>query len=285
MKHTLFFMAVLLSMQVFAQPVRLHIGGGFANYNGDLQAHAFTLNQARSVVSAGATFNITPKFAVRSDYSFAHLSADDKQNPKALNRNLNFKTIIQELSLTGEYDVFDLYDKRWSPYVFAGVGRYYFSPYTTDQANQKVYLQGLGTEGQGLSQYPDRKPYKKAQWNIPIGGGLKYALSDDIYIAGEFGFRKLFTDYLDDVSSTYVDENTLLAARGQQAVDLAFRGDEVKTNPQLYPADGTQRGNPKLKDSYYFGQIRLSFRMSWFDNGGYARGSRRSKYGCPTRIM
>jgi opacity protein-like surface antigen len=289
MKHTVFAALVLFASQIIAQPVRLHIGGGFANYNGDLQAKALTLNQARGVVSAGGTFNITPKIAIRSDYSFAHLGADDKRNPRLADRNLNFKTIIQELSLVGEYDLFDLSDKVWTPYAFAGVGVFRFSPYTVDRANQKVFLHGLGTEGQGLAQYPERTIYKKTQLNIPIGGGIKYAVSDDIYVAAEFGFRKLFTDHLDDVSGPFADENALLAGRGPLAVDLAFRGDEVKSNsnttPQTYPAAGSQRGNPKYKDAYYFGQIRLSFRMPWFDNGGsYGREGKRSKYGCP-RIM
>ena len=286
MKHTFFAAFLLFASQLIAQPLRLHIGGGFANYNGDLQARAFTLNQAQGVVSAGATFNITPKLTIRSDYSFARLGADDKQNSKLFNRNLNFKTIVTELSLVGEYDIFDLSERTWSPYVFAGVGLFKFSPYTMDQANQKVFLHGVGTEGQGLAQYPDREVYKKTQLNLPVGGGVKYAISPDIYIAAELGFRKLFTDYLDDVSSTYADENILLAGRGQQAVDLAFRGDEVKTNsnttPQSYPAAGTQRGNPKYKDSYYFGQVRMSFRMNWFDNGAGSGRGRKSKYGCPS---
>ena len=290
MKHILLVSFVLFASHLIGQPVRLHIGGGVANYNGDLQAKAITLNQARGVVSAGGTFNFTPKFAIRSDYSFAHLGADDKLNPRLAVRNLNFKTIIQELSLLGEYDLFDLSEKIWTPYAFAGVGVFRFSPYTMDEANRKTFLHGLYTEGQGLPQYPDRKIYNRTQLNIPIGGGIKYALSDDIYFAAEFGYRKLMTDYLDDVSNSYADENILLAARGQRTVDLAFRGDEVKSNssipPQTYPPAGSQRGNPKFKDTYYFGQIRVSFRMPWFDNvGNNGRDGRKSKYGCPTPVL
>jgi hypothetical protein len=64
------------------------------------------------------------------------------------------------------------------------------------------------------------------------------------------------------VSSTYVDESLLLARRGRVASDLAFRGDELKTDPQPYPLAGTQRGNPKSKDLYYFSQVKISFRMN-----------------------
>lgn len=80
----------------------------------------------------------------------------------------------------------------------------------------------------------------------------------------EFGVRKLFTDYLDDVSTTYVDQNLLLLNRGAKAVELAFRGGELK-NGATYPADGTQRGGNKAKDWYYFTGITASFRIGGSD--------------------
>jgi opacity protein-like surface antigen len=272
----------LLSLKLSAQPLRLHIKGGFANYSGELQQRSFTLNQAGGVLSAGATFEISNNLALRSDYSLAKVGGDDKYGltTGAIGRNLNFKTLVRELSLMGEYNLFDIYDKGWSPYIFAGVGVFKFSPYTTDSSGAKVFLAGLGTEGQGLSAYSNRLPYKRTQLNIPFGGGIKYALSDDIHLTAEVGFRKLFTDYFDDVSTTYADENLLYLGRGPQAVQLAFRGDELKNNPQQYPQEGAQRGNPKSKDWYYFGQVGISFRMNWFDNREYSR-SRKSKVDCP----
>ncbi len=289
MKRLIVLLSAMFATQLFAQPLRLHIGGGFANYNGDLQPKTFTLKQAHGLISAGGTFNITDKFALRSDYSFTKLEADDKNN-KDINfarRNLNFKTLIRELTLMGEYDIFNLSEKVWTPYVFAGIGGYKFSPYTTDSIYGKVFLHGVRTEGQGLPEFPDRKIYKKTQFNIPFGGGVKYALSDDIHLSVEMSMRKLFTDYLDDVSTAYVDQNVLLAGRGQVGVDLAFRGDELKTDPQPYPAGGALRGNSKYNDLYYFGQVKISFRMSWFDNGGggFNSGGRKSKLGCPTKVL
>jgi hypothetical protein len=278
--------ALIFSSQLFSQPLRLHLMGGFANYSGDIQQKRFTLNQANGVVAAGATYNLTPKLALRSEYSFARVGADDKLSSKAdvRPRNLNFKTLIQELNLLAEYDILSLNEHSFTPYVFAGIGVFKFSPYSMDSAGNKLYLQGLHTEGQETSQYPDRKAYKRTQLNIPVGGGIKYALSDDIHIGLEVGFRKLFTDYLDDVSATYADESILLNERGPLAVQYAFRGDELKSNPQAYPASGSQRGSAKYKDVYYFGQLRISFRMNWFDNGQYTSIGRRSKLGCPTRF-
>lgn len=255
---------------------------GAANYYGDLQTRKLTFNQANAVFGAGATLDITNKLLLRGEYNFTKLGADDKQNKSASfrTRNLNFKTLIQELDLMAEYNLWDLSEKKITPYVFAGVGAFKFSPYTTDSLYGKVFLIGLSTEGQGFSQYPDRKEYKKLQVNIPIGGGIKYAISDDVQFGFEYGLRLLFTDYLDDVSTNYIDENVLLNAKGPVAVSLAFRGDEIKTNPRSYPKEGTFRGSPKAKDLYYYGLARLSIRMNWFENGaGFGRG--RNKLGCP----
>ena len=155
--------------------------------------------------------------------------------------------------------------------------RYKFNPYTSDSLNKKIYLQPLSTEGQGLPQYPERQAYKLSELCVPFGIGVKYAISDFVYIGGEFGTRKLFSDYLDDVSSVYVDQNILLAERGNQAVNLAFRGDEFKNNPSAYPAAGSQRGNSSLGDNYYFGEVRLSIRLPWFETGD----ERKKQYMCP----
>jgi hypothetical protein len=74
------------------------------------------------------------------------------------------------------------------------------------------------------------------------------------------GFRKTFNDYIDDVSTTYVDETLLRNTRGQKVVDIAYRGDELPGGLP-YPTAGTQRGNPKSKDSYYFFGLTFRVRM------------------------
>ncbi|WP_207493493.1 DUF6089 family protein [Aridibaculum aurantiacum] len=284
MKYILSCLFLITTCTTFSQPLRFHFSGGFANYNGDLQPKKFTLNQAKGVVAAGATFNLSEKFALRSDYSFAKVGADDKLSSNNQARNLNFTSLIQELSLMGEYDIFSTYERKLTPYVFAGIGVFRFSPYTKDENGNKVYLQHLRTEGQETSQYPDRKIYNKVQMNIPFGAGAKYAISDDVHLAFELSFRKLFTDYLDDVSTSYADENVLTNEVGPKSAQFAFRGDELTHNPRTYPAGGTARGNPAYKDSYYFGQVRLSFRMNWFDNNSGYGGRGKNRLGCPTRF-
>ena len=178
-----------------------------------------------------------------------------------------------------EYALLNPYEHSLAPYLFAGISNFSFNPSTKDTSGRKVFLQPLSTEGQGF--YQGRKKYKLNQYSIPFGGGVKFSFSENVRLAIEVGLRKTNTDYLDDVSTTYIDQNILLLNRGQQAVDLAFRGDELKTGLS-YPADATQRGG-KSKDWYYFSGITLSIRLNGNGNGGTSSGGK-SKTGCPTNV-
>jgi hypothetical protein len=110
-----------------------------------------------------------------------------------------------------------------------------------------------------------------------------YALNEDMRLGIEFGYRKIFTDYLDDVSGVYIDEATLLNARGPKAVELAYRGGEV--HPGSYPAAGIRRGNSKNNDGYYYVAITYTVRY-FFDKykhiAGILQGGKKDKrVGCP----
>lgn len=269
MKKILLILFVFIAAKSIAQPLTFHLLGGFANYNGDLQEKPFTLQQAKGAVGVGASFSITDHISVRSDFIYAKVGADDKRNskPDLRARNLNFTTDIYEASLLGEYNILPVTVNKVSPYFFAGIGFFHYNPYTFDAKGTKYFLSNYNTEGQGF--IPGKKPYNKFDFNIPVGAGVKYALSDDINIGFELGLRVLKTDYLDDVSGVYVDKDLLLAQRGQTAVDLAFRGNELKDNPTQYPPAGSPRGNPKVNDLYYFGLFKLDFRLNWFDRKDY----------------
>jgi hypothetical protein len=172
--------------------------------------------------------------------------------------------------------------KRWSPYLFGGIAVYHYNPYTFDQRGNKIFLQPLGTEGQGLPGY-DRGLYNLTQLAIPFGGGIKYAISDKVQLGLEVGLRKLFTDYLDDVSGNYADEKDLLNGRGQEAVDISYRGDERINGTATYPTKGTQRGSPKYKDYYYFTGLHLSFRLGDGGEGSRRMGGKKDMAALPTR--
>lgn len=267
----------LASAQNFHFAARL----GLAGYQGDLKEKSITVSQSRIMGSLGVRYDLSEHITARSYVTLTSLQADDKKgNAVMQQRNLNFKTRLLDWELTAQYNLFSLNDRWWTPYAFAGVGLFHFNPYTDDANGNKVFLQPLSTEGQGFT--AGVKEYKRTQFILPFGLGADYSLNEDMRIGLEFGYRKLFTDYLDDVSNVYVDQAALLSARGQTAVDLAWRGDEKSGLP--YPPAGSVRGNPKNKDGYYY--VALTYTVRYFfdkykEIAGIPGGRREKKVGCP----
>ncbi len=278
----LFLGILFLASSYFAKAQNLHLTvfGGSSNYQGDLQGSRFTFNQAKGAVGVGVLYELSDKLFIRAGFTYAKVAADDKKSPLNASRNLSFSSPISELHLGLEYDLLNNYEHSFTPFIFAGIGTFGFNPSAIDKLGNKVFLQPLGTEGQGF--YLGRQKYSLRGMAIPIGGGIKLALSDDIHLRFETGLRILSTDYLDDVSTTLADKNDLLINNGQKAVDMAFRGNELK--PALsYPGAGAKRGNPKVKDYYYFTGLGLSFRLSPKYDRGY--GSGKSQLGCPKSVF
>lgn len=281
MKAFVFLLMCMPAFTVAQDRLHLTFFGGFSNYQGDLQEKRFTMEQSNAALGIGLRYSITPKFSVRGDFKYGRLEATDKMNtdPMLRARNLSFQTSLYELGLLGEYAFFDLEDVRITPIVFAGVAAFRFNPFTNDSLGRRVFLQPLGTEGQGLSQYPDRSPYRLTQIAIPFGAGFRFRITDRAMLGFEMGLRKLFTDYLDDISTTYVDPVALAQARGPKAVEMSYRGGELKDGNPQYPAPGAVRGGAKFKDWYYFSGLTLSVAL----NTGNRFGSigKRSNMGCP----
>lgn len=278
-KFFLILLVTFAAVSANAQKIHITAFGGFSNYQGDLQDKRFTLKQSHAAFGAGVLYEISDKFSARANVTVGKVSGDDKYNAKNAARNLSFSSPVTDMHLGLEYYILDPYAYRLAPYIFAGISWFRFNPSATDTNGRKVILQPLSTEGQGF--YQGRKKYELSQFSIPFGGGVKFSLSDNIRVGFEMGLRKTNTDYLDDVSTTYVDQAVLFANRGAQAVELAFRGDELKTGLP-YPADGAQRGSPKSKDWYYFSGLTLSFRLN--ANNNSMRGGGKTKTGCPTNI-
>jgi uncharacterized protein DUF6089 len=276
------FFLILLSPVFLQAQWHVNLFGGFSNYSGDLQSKFFTLDQSYAAFGASAQYDLTEHFSILSGFNLGHVGAADKFNkPDLQPRNLSFQSKIAEGNIMGEYNLFDINEKRFTPYVFAGLAVYHFNPFAYDTMDQKVYLKPLSTEGEGLAQYPGRKPYNLTQLAIPFGGGIKLRVTNNVVIAYEISLRKLFTDYLDDVSTTYIDQTALLNAKGPEAVELAYRGNEVKNGSPTYPADGTQRGSSKYKDWYYFSGIRISIAIN---NSNRMNGNKRGIINCPPKM-
>ena len=266
---------------------RLHVGvaGGLANYNGDLLEKLYVGKQTNGFIGLTLHYEIYDQLLLRAAFNFARVNGSDSYNAKTVlkARNLHFESAISEFSVVGEFYLFNLNERKFSPYGFAGLALYHFNPYTFDTAGKKIFLKPLSTEGQGI--YANKKPYSLTQVAFPFGGGIKYAITENIRVGIEFGFRKLFTDYLDDVSTSYADYNDLLAAKGPVATEISYRGDEIPGGNPAYPAKDIQRGSSSQKDDYYFTGLNISIRLGndgGGSRGGYRASGKKNKFGCPT---
>jgi len=254
---------LLAHSQTLRKDVEIGVMLGAMNYIGDLnsQSAAGKMNMAGSAI---LRYDFHSRWAVQFGFAYGNIEGG---NPDAIEkRNLSFRSQIIEGSLTVQFNFVPYqngaYAQRFTPYMFAGIGVFGFNPKT--QYNGNWYeLQPLCTEGQGLAQYPDRKPYSLIQLSIPFGLGFKCRIGKYFTVGAEYGFRKTWTDYLDDVSTTYVDGELLTANTEAMAAILSDRSGEIELNHAYAP--GTQRGDDSLNDWYAFFGLSLTVKLSVFD--------------------
>jgi hypothetical protein len=241
---------------------------GASGYTGDLTQKAVSFKSMGPAVNLNLKYDLGNSLIVRAGLGWGKISADDKDNKNAYlkERNLNFKSNILEGSLCVEFDILEPEIFNAYPYIFAGIGLFHFNPYTYDNNNVKTYLHPLSTEGQGLSKYPDKKKYSLTQFCLPFGAGWKVRLNDQWDIIYEFGYRLQFTDYLDDVSTTYAEYKILYEKKGPKAAELSYRPILSAGTIPAYPSAGEQRGNPKEKDGYFFTGIKLLIHLGQYQN-------------------
>lgn len=233
------------------------------------------LNLGKTSVAGGVFVSATYKNAVafRIEGTFGTVQANDNVlsgvtdiAKERFNRNLSFKSSITEISGVFElHPMFIFIDwanrdntpPRYSPYLLAGVGYYSFNP-QAELNGEWIDLQPLSTEGQGFKEYPDRKVYKLKQANIPLGIGLKYELSQFLNLRAEFVYRKLFTDYLDDVSTRYIDPTLFYEYFSPDKAALAATMADRQIQSRTNPAGGSKRGSDKEKDAYFSFNLKVS---------------------------
>ena len=266
MKKKIFtlYLSLLSFTVLIAQDFHLTAFAGISNYQGDLQPKYFTFRQANAAIGFGGLYEVNERLYLRANVSFGKVQGDDKRYSRNASRNLSFSSPVTDIHLGVEYDILNSYERTFVPFVFAGISVFNFKPSTQDSAGLgQVFLQPLGTEGQVFN---GSNKYKLTQLALPFGGGVKYSISDNVKIRFEMGFRKTFTDYLDDVSSVYANPAALAANNGTLALSISYRTDELPGYSKYYPGSNRIRGNPKLKDWYYFAGVGVSFRLSGGDS-------------------
>ena len=248
----------LFSNSVFAQRGwEVGAGIGVSYYFGDLNPN-FDLGHPGPAASFLGRYNFNDRLAMRFALSYGSIDGDDARSDNSfqLARNLSFRSNIFDASTQFEFNFFRFVhghrDYFFSPYVAIGLGVYHFNP-KAKLDGEWHELRSLGTEGQRRGE-----EYLAVQPAIVYGGGLKFSINYRWSINVEINARMLFTDYLDDVSTTYPNPGELRRLRGDLAVALSDRSNEGG-NVIGVGEPGRQRGDATRNDSYAFGIISLNY--------------------------
>jgi hypothetical protein len=266
---------VLLAEVSFAQSfyavqknraVILVVGTGTSTYFGEL-ANPGDYLDAKPNINAGLQLYLTPRISARAELTWFTLEGSDAEADESsrVSRNLSFKSNNLELGFTGAFNLFpngSRYYRRpyFNAYGFGGFGLLYFNP-TTEYNGEKYALQPLNTEG---------ADYSRVSLVLPFGLGVRFKAGPNFNVAIEGGYRKLFTDYLDDVSTVHLGP---AAFTDPVAAALSDRRPEI--GKPAKPA-GTQRGNPGDDDGYMLLNVKVEYYLPW-DIGGQNSGRNYSK--------
>lgn len=244
-----------------AQQNEFGIWGGFANYFGDLNTNT-NFKYKKPTAGIYYRYNYDNRLSAKLSVGYASVAAHDSASDNYFQkqRNLSFYSDIFEVGVTGEFNFQEFSTSNpkyfFTPYLCAGFGVFTFDPRTIYN-DAEFRLQPIGTEGQGLPQFPDREPYKLVSTSWIIGGGIKYRFSRNFSTFIEVANRKTRTDYLDDVSKQYVDRQIMYNEGGPLKVSLADRSFEVSDVP--VGNTNKMRGDAQKRDDYLLMTIGLSF--------------------------
>jgi len=270
------------------------------NYYGDIaplpRKASTDIAFTRPAIGFSYTHRFGPFYQLTGSFTYGTLAGSDAESadPSGDNayrfvRNLSFRNRVKELSVVGTFDLFPnqgtyISRVKWTPYAFLGLAVFHHNPQAKGVDGKWVDLQPLGTEGQFANLPSDAanagiKPYNRIQFAIPFGIGARFRINEVMDISGEFGFRYLFTDYIDDVSRNYVD----LTLLSPEARAFSYRSNEVNptaseavaaimANIYTYPDGQTRvvqgyghehpdnkRGNKNDRDTYTITTIRLTY--------------------------
>lgn len=267
MRHlVVLFLFTFAMSKSYGQVSELGLGVGFSTYWGDMNAASLGTNLKQSSLSASLSYRhyFTDAISLRGGLLAGKLKGDDRKSEKEWQkiRNLRFESPLYEASATLEWNFYTLWIGEkfyFAPYVSAGAGVFAFNP-STDFNGERVELQPLGTEGQGMSGFEDK--YSKTGLAILFGGGGHIPISKNWSLEGRVVARRTNTDYIDDLSGNYVNYNELLEGNGPLAAALGNRQGEAlgQADPVLLQT-GTQRGGESVRDYYFTFMVIVNRRL------------------------
>ena len=268
-RHTLLFVALLGLTDIRAQVSELGITGGVTYYIGDLNPTRHYPKDTKLAYGVVYRYNFSDRYAIRLQALNGTLQAYDNRSSDSLQllRDLHFRARLLEFSGLLEvnfrkYRSKDKDSKKWTPFVFAGLA--YFRAAPQAELNGEWYdLQTLGTEGQGTTARPGSDVYTVDNICIPFGAGFKWNVGRlDFQV--EWGLRRTYTDYLDDVSGTYVDRDQLAFENGPLAA--TFADPSVLGQLPEYTNEGRARGDADTRDWYQYTGLSVTYIISRFSD-------------------
>lgn len=267
----------------------LGFGLGAANFLGELGGrdqvgsdfiYDLNLSETRPALQFLYRYQFASRFFAKAQLAFGYIGGNDALTEEIFrrNRNLHFRSSITELSIQGEFIVWDLTPKgrynirsqgAFKPplhfYVSAGVGVTAFNP-KANVDGQWYALRDMGTEGQGLPGGAEK--YSLFTVVLPMGAGVRWELNRQWSIGLEIVHRITFTDYMDDVSTVYFDNDLIRDNYGEMAAFLADpslgyyvdeSGREIPLNSTF---TGAQRGDPNDNDAYMTGSVTMYYKVA-----------------------
>ena len=245
---------------------------GAAHYFGDLNTRG-KINRPKPALGIFYKKQFNNYLGIRASAHYAQLGYSDIYSDADFQkrRNLSFNTDIIEFAVQGDFNFFKFMpgdpNYTFTPFVALGVGAFSFNPYSYLDGKQ-VYLRPLGTEGQNID-YTDpatgknRSPYGSIAICFPIGAGIKYNISNNVNLSFQITHRLTLTDYLDDVSTTYVGIDKFPVLNGQTSLAGILQDRSYETGTPI-GVEGRQRGLSKQNDQYITAEIGISFSISTY---------------------
>lgn len=250
--------------------------GGGKGAGKDYSPRDLNFNQSRTAFGVGARYKLQRAVNLSAKFNYLSVRGNDAKAKDSIrfNRNLNFKSNIYELSLRLEvgyqstrrggskYGIRRNYGRMKNMthnlYAFAGLGGFYYNPKGQRANGEWVALRPLHTEGQGLPGGP--KQYGNFSISIPVGIYYKLTINKKWSLGVEFCYRKTFTDYIDDVGTSYYDPSALTEAYGPVSAEMADPNLGRIPGATMPAGDGTpaQRGD-RQKDAYMSLELSIGY--------------------------
>jgi hypothetical protein len=239
-----------LCVSVSSQTLEVGLYGGASYYIGDLNPGKHFIN-SQLAYGLSARYNIDTRWAVKINGYRGKITGSSSATGFLPGNQLNFESTITDISAEVEFNFMSYFTGShkdfFSPYIYTGISLFFYDP----MANG-LSLRSLGTEGQNIG-FQGRQPYGNSGIGIPFGLGVKLSLARNLGMTVFWEMHKTFTDYLDDVSTTYYLNSSKI-----NASDPA----EVLSDPSLSHQPLMERGNPNTRDWYSFSGLTLTYKFN-----------------------